>query len=827
MNANKLLKSATMNNNNNEYINNLKKLDFTTEDSDNSSVFLVSQLQTYLKNKEISLHIVMALEKAKSFEADAVYFRFFDDKRHPLAQIYIYDNITKQKDSNYYKDKHRAIWSGSEIPIFMIVDKTTIKVFDCRVPIKIKNNDEISNSIDIVDLDNVMQSYNAQNFNNGSFWERDDKKNNFKATKMASERLINGLKEIRKKFHQMNLISRSLADRILIICILIKYLEENGIDKETQKNLAVSFFEKKTGYGKLEDIIKNKKLPLLLSALTQHFNGGIFTLNDEEIKELKKADISGISSFFEANYKNDLFGWREYSFEYIPIELISNFYEIFIPKVEQDIDNINKKNTGAIYTPSFLVNLLIDEQLPLSVDTLDEDTKLIDPACGSGIFLVVAYKRLVQRWRIKNIKNGKLADTNPNVLKKILEKNVFGVDINPISIELTSFSLQLALCSMLTPKQIWTELDRFSNLCENGNVSNKDFFEYLLDTKIANNFDFIIGNPPFVQKKLAGKSYAYYKELLENKYPATFNNPQQEFAFLFLEKSMHLLKKNTGKLCLILPAAHFLYAENSIDVRKSVFSMYNVSQIIDFTFLRRVLFPTTVVVMALFAECRQPTDAPIQHITAKRTKSSKERLYFEFDHYDFYQVHKKSLMDTINIWKCNLLGGLRVYDIVEKLNKQKVKLKDFYKSNNIKTYNSVKKDSFLANTNSWKLPLFSNNVSTQNSNKSYWGIRKLITKGHFPTDIIMKDFKDRIKTEGIGFSGQKKDIDHLKKYFKNNADLMCFYIATTSNRLWVRGPYIIYKSDFEYFPFTNDLKHHLSDTEYIILKDIVKNALDE
>ena len=84
--------------------------------------------------------------------------------------------------------------------------------------------------------------------------------------------------------------------------------------------------------------------------------------------------------------------WSLYSFRYLPIELISRIYEEFIPDT-----------AGVVYTPPFLVDLLIDECMPL--DNHDKFTnakfKVIDPSCGSGIFCVAAYQRLID-WHIIN-----------------------------------------------------------------------------------------------------------------------------------------------------------------------------------------------------------------------------------------------------------------------------------------------------------------------------------------------------------------------------------------------------------------------------------------
>ncbi|KAA6319413.1 hypothetical protein EZS27_030690, partial [termite gut metagenome] len=74
------------------YIANLQLLGFRKEIQD-SSLFFVRKIETYINQDDVSLSVIAGLYKAKEFDVDAVYFRFFDDNRPPLAQIYIYDNI--------------------------------------------------------------------------------------------------------------------------------------------------------------------------------------------------------------------------------------------------------------------------------------------------------------------------------------------------------------------------------------------------------------------------------------------------------------------------------------------------------------------------------------------------------------------------------------------------------------------------------------------------------------------------------------------------------------------------------------------------------------
>jgi hypothetical protein len=826
-----------MNNNKEEYIKNLQQLDFQLENQDNSSVFFVNELEQYIQDGK-SPYIIMALDKAKVFDVDAVYFRFFDDERPPMPQLYIFDDITRKRSADYYAKKHCEIWSSCEIASFLVIGETTVNLFDSREPVKTENGTISSKPIktlDLSDINNIAKEFKAHSFDNGSFWENKEMKNHFLNSKIASERLIKGLKNIRtnlRKNDKLNL-SKELIDKLLIVCILIKYLEETGIDKETDVNLAHNFFEDKTTYRTLEDIIRNNKLICLLSALAKHFNGGIFSIDDQYIQELRNKDISGLARFFDAGYKDNLFGWHEYSFEHIPVELISNFYEEFIPrttgKEEKKAKERSKESTGAVYTPSFLVNLLIDECLPLNKDDLNENIKLLDPACGSGIFLVSAYKRLVQRWRIKHKINNELAKTTPKILKDILSKNIFGVDVNSTPVNLSIFSLQLALCSMLTPKQIWTEL-QFDDLQKDGNIIQRDFFEYLIDKNIKHDFDLLIGNPPFKRNSLDGKSYEYYKDFLEkNNYPIKFKNPQKEFAYLFLEKSMHFLSEKQGKLCLILPSGSLLYSDDSVGVRKSLFSNYNVSQIIDFTFLRRVLFQATVATLAVFVEYKQPTEKQVWHIIAKRTKQSKERYYFEFDHYDFYRVPKELITDKINVWKCNLLGGLRICDIINKFSKLKPKLKDYFYSNNINIHkDGIKKKYMLPEYEiEQEYDLFSSTKEIPKKNENYLGIRASI-KNSFPIEVTINDFKNRDAFRAIGFHAKSfKDIVHIKNYLITYADFVRFFIASVSGRQGVRSPYTFYFADMENFPYVENLQDYISDLDRIIIGDVVKYTLEE
>jgi len=848
-----------------EYISNLNHLDFQIENQDGSSIFFVDKQLNYIE-QEISPYIILGLEKAKDFKADAVYFRFFGDERPPLAQMYIYDNILNKRTKEEYLTIHREVWSACEVQLYLVIDKTEIKIFDGRKPNKIIGNKNVLQPIDTIDLtmgtqNDIIKKYRAQLFDNGAFWESEPASNHFLYNTSATVQLIKSLQKVRQKFKLLIGGNPEFSDRVLIMCILIKYLEENGVDPETEKNLAHDFFCISTGCKTLAEILYQNKLSELLTSLSLHFNGGIFSIINSNMHDILTLPQKELGVFFDAGKSENLFGWSEYSFKHIPVELISNLYEEFLPKEN------NKKGkakhtpeNGAVYTPSFLVNLLVDECLPLNFKNTNENIKLIDPACGSGIFLVSAYKRLVQRWRIKNRANKKLADPSPEALKEILKNNIFGIDIHYNSVHLTVFSLQLTLCSLLKPKQIWTTKGLFNDLIKGGNIIETDFFDYLSEAKFKRDFDLVIGNPPF--EELSRVNFTAYERKLEQFVTEENLNlqiPRFQSALLFLSTSFLLLNKETGKLCLIMKSGPLLYSggENTnILFRASLFEKYTVTQIIDFTLLKNI-FKADVETAVIFMENKPSQNESITHIVVRESRSVVEKSYFELSHYDFYEIPFSIAITTPYIWKCNLFGGMQVYSLVERL-KNNQSLRDYLEAKKTQGWdygqgyivgNKKKKDAdglinkkntvvdkfFIGynigeikcqdETHFKTIPVNAKNIFSP----PHLLIKKTIGESIIP--LALRDDYLTFKNEILGIHCPPQYYDELlliEKMFKNNNNLLRFFIAATSARAGVnRSMYTTNLSDLLSIPILKEGAFMINSYENIIIEDIVKYYIEE
>lgn len=264
------------------------------------------------------------MEEAQKFDADAVYFRFVENGQPPMPQIYIYDNVTHYRNDSDYAKIHRDIWSASEIPMYFVLDKHQIRVFDGRTPVEVCSDGNLLISpvrqISLTEINEAISLYQADQFSSGLFWEGEEAANNYLASNSVNEKLLSSLKMVRIRLRKKMNLDAALIDRIIVICILIKYLEENGIDTKGN-NLAHDFFKQSVQVSSLVEAIQVGKFTEILDALADHFNGGVFKITEEEKDALQKADLSILASFLLGKIDGEqLVIWEEYSFRYIPIE---------------------------------------------------------------------------------------------------------------------------------------------------------------------------------------------------------------------------------------------------------------------------------------------------------------------------------------------------------------------------------------------------------------------------------------------------------------------------------------------------------------------------
>ncbi len=797
------------------FFENLKKIGFQRDDE---VLFLVNKENN---NPNIKFHLDFAEEQ----NATAVYFRKQLNGNYK-PQVYLYDFTDRdfsQQEENDLANIQKAIWSSGEVPLICIVYKTEIKIINGTTPLNKNYKPDILETLKITSKAHKL--YNEEfaiQIKSGVFWDKLENKNKFNfANNSAYIKLIGNIRYITRQLKQAYKNYKDIDDffinKIIVQAILIKYLEER-IDSKGKKLLSDKYFKRFAEAKTFNDVLRKGDFVELLEALNNPntgFNGNVFEWTDKDKDILRKIDLSLLADLLEAkkisleSKQLELFDWRYFEFKYIPVELISRLYEEFL--------GTNKKEKGLYYTPAHLVRLLVDESLPLSkykeIDILNY--RVLDPACGSGIFLVSVFKRLVQIWRLQN----NMKHPEINTLKQILS-NLYGVDEEKQAIELASFSLSLALTNELNPIEIIEKL-KFDDLKEK-NLITSDFFK--VDDKLNKKFDLVIGNPPFKR----GSYKNEYWEFKEQK----IKIPQGQIALKFLAESTNYLKEK-GLLCLIIKSSSLLYNTSSFDFKKLLFSNFNVIQIFDFTPLIDYIFDVARVEPAvIFLKNGKPEiNKNILHLTFKRTKATKERIIFEIDDYDLHFIDRHTAIYNPYIWKNNLLGGGRIQNVTDKLSQYK-KLKNFItKQNEIENINIVCQEG-LGGGKSIPIKAFTNNSLNYNfiSDKYLKSFKKNNKKVFSAPNLIIRENNElsmALNYKSFPFSNlfvgiHSNDETLIKKIFYNlttNHKVLIFYNIVTSSKLLIYRNTTCKKEDICNLPFDNYF-NNLSEYDYNIISDV-------
>lgn len=830
--------------------------------------------------------IYLALESAKDFGAKAVYFRFYNDDRPPKPQIYIYDQSELVLAHITGSEIHHKLWNAGIVQFCFIFNESQTLVYNCAKKPQWDESGEtfITAPHDIIELLSEVQgkldSYNIRQFDSGLFWDSKVGKD-FHYEEGAYEQLLSQLKNVKA-----NIVSRfgkdnaGLAKKVLMILILIKYLEER---KDEEGNGALNPHEFYKAYNSqnptLEGILEHAEtfasvLKELSSA--EHFNGQIFNLSDEEYIVLKtKIDLTvfqyfvrgDVSIFSKGNQGiGQMSFWRLYQFNYLPIELISHIYEDFLS------DENGQKKKGVVYTPPYLVQFLIDRCMPLRCGR--QNFKIIDPACGSGIFLVGAFKRMIQWWRARNGWK-KPQKENIEELQQILHSNIYGCDLEDEAVTLSYFSLGLALLDALSPKEIWRNV-HFDNLIGT-NLFQGDFFKTLKENLLTSDFQLVIGNPPFNSELTNWAANINKAEQLNLERP---DLPDNQIALLFLEQSLALLSEG-GSCCLILPSGPTLYNTNTHNFRKYIFDKCYVKSIYDFTSLRAKLFigsssSAKPAVISLIAEKNNFENKITSHYIFRRTKASSEKIDFEIDHYDIHRVSHKVATSNTSVWQANFMGGGRLHQLLQKVGRERtlgqyldemvekngwevaegwiesptatplqriqtlrakirtknedeelLKLEEKHRAEWITGRNFVETDSFTeSGIKSIKVCNAKYFYRTSKTNKKVFEPPHLLIKEQSGVSSIPIEFRDdylTFRNEIIGIHAPDSDKEILRKIekrYKNNASYSAL-LWLLSGRIITTREGVVLKNDILSLPFPEkDLR--FDSIEKLLLSDISK-----
>lgn len=613
------------------------------------------------KKGRLSVSEEAAMLTAEDIEGlDFVFFRRFSDGRSSQVAAYVIDNSDERLGEAKLAVIHKEVWLNGSAPLLYVGWPTHVDVLSCardadfwkkdacryspaeKIPVASRKIAKlVSTSAEISDALEKQRRFSALKLSDGTFWDDPRNSDLAHANKAAHRRLIEAVVDTDAAIKgDKNPVLR----RLLLLTVLIKYLEDRDVFPSP------AWFGKfHAGARSFSDVLEQgtpDEVRRLLATLEQRFNGDIFRLDEVQGQTLTATSLRHFATLVDNHtLRKQRYLWEQRSFRHIPVEVLSHLYQRFA-----------QRGKGAIFTPPFVAALLLDYAMPY--DSMTGHERVLDPTCGSGVFLVGAFRRLVNHWRSKHDWRKPDVET----LKAILKRSIFGVELQGEALHLAAFSLALAVCDALKPEVIWNEL-RFDKLVSDevapSNLTAGDFFDYA-EGQTAR-FDLCIGNPPF-QSELtpAGARENVKAEAVRG------TLPDSQVAYLIAEEAMKLLNDG-GRMCLIQPSGLF-YNENPREFLRRLLSENIFEHVLDFTSMRGLFDKADTKIVAFVARRASPEpNHRIAHLTFRRTFSVEEQIGFELDHYDRHRVLQQQAIAAPFIWKVNLLGGGRLVQLALRL----------------------------------------------------------------------------------------------------------------------------------------------------------------
>ena len=505
----------------------------------------------------------------------------------------------KKVDVDIFKSKESAFqvrsygWSAN-LPCSFLTNFEKFVIFDCRYApnkkdpantgaIQIELDDYIS-KFDILEShlerlqvykNNLKKLYDSTRID--GYETVDELFNKLLANfrlKLANDMYHNNRTSLSEE--ELNYYVQIILDRI----IFIRVCESKGIEKE----------------GLLRDFQKkgfwNCFKTSCYMEFYEHYDGAMF----EKDANNKFQGIILCDDTF-SDFIKQLYYPFPYKFNAIPTKVIAKVYEDFLAyslviKNDEVVTCLKEeyvKTNGAIPTHEFISDAICKQTLSMANFQTPKDIfnlRILDPCCGSGVFLVSVYDYLSNALKKVTSNSNKwcIVDGENKILtvlakQEIMKKCLYGIDCDPTAVEVTKMSLALKIVddineTHLSETGVFGEKilrDIHKNIFTGNTLVDTDIncsvneIKYIRPINIKGSiyrdvfdekggFDFIVGNPPYVETKHFKAASTTTHEYLKNKY-STFEG-KVDLSVLFIERTMDLLNEN-GAIGMIIQRRWF------------------------------------------------------------------------------------------------------------------------------------------------------------------------------------------------------------------------------------------------------------------------------
>ncbi len=593
-----------------------------------------------------------------------------------------------------FREVHRLGWNFARSPLLITADPVALRSWSCCEPPG--TDGDLLGSAEIpegrLDLGGPTagQAHAAHMLSwlslvSGDLFRGPAAAHYFNRNNAADRLLLENLREVRRQLHngdeetERPPLDYGIIHALLARLMFLQFLADRR-DADGHAALSPDFFVQRhqdgtltRTYTSIAEILSTKTDTYrLFRWLNGKFNGDLFPTEAEQRAEERSVTakhLRFLADFIGGDVQlrgGQQFLWRQYSFDVIPLEFISSIYEEFIRNGEA------QPGKGVVYTPGHLVDFMLDSVLPW--DGEGWDMKVLDPACGSGIFLVKVYQRLIHRWKLAN------PDKRPSAsfLRHILERCLYGIDTQEEAVRVASFSLYLAMCDEIDPKWYWTQV-RFPRLRSN-TINCHDFFEdgpTLTERHKLRKFDLVVGNPPWGQEGSIPDAVSAWVEREQERRPEndrrSWKASYVSIGPLFLPRAAEVVKPE-GSVSLMQSSAVLLNDVGTArELRARLFTEFVIEEVVNLAPLRYILFsnaskatsPPAIITMRLPRK-NEPAGEFI-YMCPKPARTVEDEYRLLIGPYDTHTVHTKELISGRNVLTTLLWGGRRDLALLSKL----------------------------------------------------------------------------------------------------------------------------------------------------------------
>ena len=350
--------------------------------------------------------------------------------------------------------------------------------------------------------------------------------------------------------------------------------------------------------------------------------------------------------------------YNPYQFDVIPLEVPGNIYEQYLGytirltehQVKYELKPAVRKAGGVYYTPEYIVDYIVKNTVGKMLQDLPEGKakklRILDPACGSGSFLIRAYDEMLKYYQEQKTKKVKPREGEKKLglpeeklrlsideKKSILIQHIFGVDLDEQAVEVTRLSLMLKMLDgehgVPAGRGILPMLDKnikcgnsliSGNILELHNYFGEDWYivkpfnwdiEFQKIMKEEGGFDVVIGNPPYVRQESLG---AQFKEYAKNNFTSYAGTA--DLYVYFIEKAHSLLRENGsfGMIC----SNKFMRANYGKPLRLFLSARTSLIEIVDFgelpVFEKAATFPAIILTRNIKPKKQKFIYAPIKRL---------------------------------------------------------------------------------------------------------------------------------------------------------------------------------------------------------------------